>query len=74
MKCDNCDKEVIIPDIAQSNMRTYHMSCVTISECCGVAYSVNPIVIIKYDIRPYKGSQVEDDWGNDITKELPEGD
>lgn len=65
-ECFFCGKPVEIPDHAIINATTYLKVVITVTECCGHAICIRPVV--KFDITPYTGNKTEDDWGNRIKK------
>lgn len=66
MKCDECGKEVVFNENVLLNIESYRKPVIAISKCCGIAYIVSPRM--SYNVFPYKGKNVEDDWGNPIKK------
>jgi len=64
MKCPNCDKGLQIPNYAYNNASTYENTVLAVSNCCGKAFVIKPI--ISFQVTPYTGSKKEDDWGKKI--------
>jgi len=68
MKCPNCNKDIEISSTAFRNAESYSLdsSVLAHSECCGIGFEVE--AIISFNITPYFGSRIEDDWGIPIKK------
>lgn len=68
MKCPNCKKDIVIPTKAYLNLETYNVggSVLVATNCCN--FGVNIKKKISYEITPYIGNKIEDDWGNKIIK------
>jgi len=66
MKCPNCNKEIDIDFVVYRNAERYHNTNLAVSNCCGTAFIVKPVLTLK--VTHYTGDKTEDDWGNPIKK------
>lgn len=66
MKCPHCKEPLIIPYHSVMNADQYGTSNMVATECCGRGITVIPLR--RYDVEPYDGSEITDDWGHEIKK------
>ena len=62
MKCPNCKKDLDLLPRIYINVETYSPhSAVARADCCGTLIHIE--AVISYKVKPYTGTQKEDDWG-----------
>ena len=68
MKCPNCKKELVIPDVVYRNLENYSPGGTKLiaSNCCSTGFLVR--MNISYTTTLYTGNQTEDEWGTKLNK------
>jgi hypothetical protein len=69
MRCPNCNKELLIPSHAISNMTNYMNPVLVRAECCGKGMNLRPYM--SYHAAKYIGDKTTDDWGDEFDATPP---
>jgi hypothetical protein len=70
--CPHCNKQLKLPYNTLQNTQSYLKPLRSITRCCQQLVTVHPCVHLVVSV--YKGGEVEDDWGRQVTKSIANGE